>query len=347
MKRSAAGLAGCWWIFTLRPIRLSVTRLVSPVIRLPSITMLCSISELRTSTSLMIAVNGPMYASWICAFSPMMTGPRDHGIGNHRTRLDDHFALDTRGVIDGAVDLGVDLVEDQAVRLQHVFQPTGVLPPAVDDVRPHHQTSVDEILDRIGNLELVAEARLDPLDRVEHIGAKHVHADEREVTLRRPRLLDEPNHFVAVGFGDAVLFGIGHRSQEDLRRRLRRFELLDQRDDSLRKQVVAEIHHERTGLEKRLADEHRVRQAARLILWNVGDRHVPVRAVADRRFDFLVCVADHDADVTDAGRRERFDAVKEDRLVRNRDQLLRAGERERPEACAFPTAEDQSLHADA
>ena len=88
----------------------------------------------------------------------------DHGVRNDGTRFDDYVALNLRRVIDGALDLGVELAEDQSVRIQEIFHPASVLPPAVDNVRKDHQISVDEVLDGIGNLKFVAEARRDSFD---------------------------------------------------------------------------------------------------------------------------------------------------------------------------------------
>jgi hypothetical protein len=60
--------------------------------------------------------------------------------------------------------------------LEHVLELAGVLPPALHQMRPHLEAAVDEILDRVGDLQLVAEAGLDGLDRVEDLRAEHVDA---------------------------------------------------------------------------------------------------------------------------------------------------------------------------
>ena len=55
------------------------------------------------------------------------------------------------------------------------------------------EAAIDQVLDRVGDLELVAEARLDAVHRLEDLGTEHVDADEREVADRLLRLLDEPD----------------------------------------------------------------------------------------------------------------------------------------------------------
>ena len=52
----------------------------------------------------------------------------------------------------------LDRVEDQPVGLEHVVEAAGVLPPAAHDVRLDAPAAVDEVLDRVGDLELAARA---------------------------------------------------------------------------------------------------------------------------------------------------------------------------------------------
>ena len=134
------------------------------------------------------------------------------------------------------------------------------------------------------------------------------------------------------------------RRQQNLRRRPRRGELLDERNDPLRQQVVAQVHHERLTADEILGDQHRMRQAARRILRDVGDVDAPRGAVAHRGFDLRLRVADNNPQLAHARSSECLDAVEEHRLVRHRDKLLGAGERERPQARALAAAEDESLH---
>ena len=80
------------------------------------------------------------------------------------------------------------------------------------------QAAIDEVLDRVGDLELAARRGLDRLDRLPDRVGEHVHADEREVGLRLLRLLDEPGHAaVGVELGDAERARVRHVLQQDQR----------------------------------------------------------------------------------------------------------------------------------
>src|SRR5258705_156261 len=52
-------------------------------------------------------------------------------------------------------------VQDQPIGLEHVLQAPRVLPPAAYDVRLDALAGVDEVLDRVGDLELSARRRRD------------------------------------------------------------------------------------------------------------------------------------------------------------------------------------------
>ncbi len=82
-----------------------------------------------------------------------------------RPRLDHDTPVDLR-VDQLAVDARAEVVEDQPVRLEHVVQAPGVLPPAAHDVRLDAHARVDQVLDRVGDLELAALRRLDRARRV-------------------------------------------------------------------------------------------------------------------------------------------------------------------------------------
>ena len=100
-----------------------------------------------------------------------------------RARLDHHAPVHLR-VDQLAVDPLGQVVEDQAVGLEHVLQAPGVLPPAAHDVRLDAHAAVDQVLDRVGDLELAARRRLDRARRVVDLRREHVHADERQVGRR-------------------------------------------------------------------------------------------------------------------------------------------------------------------
>src|SRR5207302_3458052 len=107
-------------------------------------------------------------------------GPPNRGAFERHAQLDDDASLDP-GVDELALDPLVEVVQDQAVGVEHVLHLTRVLPPAADDVRVDGPSAVDEPLDRIGYLELPAPRGLDRPRRVEDRRGEHVDADERKV----------------------------------------------------------------------------------------------------------------------------------------------------------------------
>jgi hypothetical protein len=129
-----------------------------------------------------------------------------------------------------------------------------------------------------------------------------------------------------------------------LRRRLLAIEFVDEPIDPLVEEVVAEVHHERVVPDERFTDQHCVRQPTRRVLLDVSNANTPRRSVANRRANLRLRIADDDADVPNACRGERFDAVEEDRLVRDGDELLGARVGQRSEACSATAAQDQTFH---
>ncbi len=121
---------------------------------------------------------------------------------------------------------------------------------------------------------------------------------------------------------------------------------VDERLQIVLEHVVAEVHDEVVVAEEVAGDEHAVGEAARCVLLDVGDLHAELRTVADRGLDLVAGVAhgDHDRDVLDARRRELLDAVEDDGLVGDRDELLRARVRDRTKPGAGAAGEDQALH---
>ena len=88
----------------------------------------------------------------------MIAGPADGRALEPRAGLDDDAAVELR-VDELAVAARDERVEDQAVGLEHVGELARVLPPAAHDVRLDAQPGVDQVLDRVGDLELAARAR--------------------------------------------------------------------------------------------------------------------------------------------------------------------------------------------
>ena len=268
----------------------------------------------------------------------------DHRPLDRRARFDHDLALDARLAVDGALDAAFERVEDEPVGLEHVLELARVLPPALDQVRADLERAIDEVLNGVGDLELIAEARPDALHGGEDLRAEHVDADECQVALRFLRLLDESDDAAVLEFGHAEHLRIGHSCEQDLRGGFFALERLDEVGDAAIEQVVPEVHHERVAADERLADEHRVREAPRRVLLDVGDARAPPRSVADGRANLRLRVTDDDADVADARGDERLEPVKEHGLVGDRDELLGAGVGDGTEAGALAAAEDQALH---
>ena len=186
--------------------------------------------------------------------------PADGGALELRAGLDRHAALHPR-VDQLAVVALLDVVEDQAVGLQHVRHLAGVLPPAVHDVGVDAAAAVHQRLDRVGDLELAAVGRLDRARGVEDRRREHVDAHEREVGGGLGRLLHQPRDAAVGELGHAVVLGVGHGGQQDLRVGRLLAELADQLGDAVAQQVVAEVHHEGRVAEELLGGQHRVGQA--------------------------------------------------------------------------------------
>ena len=118
--------------------------------------------------------------------------PADDRALQARARLDDHPPVDLR-LDQLALDRRLDRVEHEPVGGEHVLELAGVLPPAPDDVRLDPPPAVEQVLDRVGDLELAARRGLDRPGGVVDTRREHVHAAEGEVGLRLWRLLDEPD----------------------------------------------------------------------------------------------------------------------------------------------------------
>ena len=99
----------------------------------------------------------------------MIAGPRTGAALEPRAGLDHDPTVDL-GVDQLALDPRLDRVEHEPVGGEHVLELAGVLPPALDDVRLDAPAAVDEVLDRVGDLELAAGRGLDRPRRVVDAG---------------------------------------------------------------------------------------------------------------------------------------------------------------------------------
>ena len=134
-----------------------------------------------------------------------------------RAGLDRDPALDPARVVGLAVHAALEVLEHEPVRLEHVGELAGVLPPAADRVALDPAAAVDQLLDRVGDLELAAPRGLDRPGGVEDRRGEHVDADERQVAGRVLRLLDQADDAVAVELGDAVVPRVGDLGEQDQR----------------------------------------------------------------------------------------------------------------------------------
>ncbi len=130
-----------------------------------------------------------------------------------RAGLDHHPPLDL-GVDDLAVDARLEVLEHQAVGLEHVRELARVLPPAAHRPRLDPRTVVDQVLDRVRDLQLAAPRWLDRAGRLEDLRAEQVDANEGHVRRRVLGLLDEAHDALAVELGDPVVPRVRHLGQE-------------------------------------------------------------------------------------------------------------------------------------
>ena len=124
-----------------------------------------------------------------------------------RAGLDHDPSLDLRVGVDLALEAGLDLLQHEAVGLEHVGELAGVLPPAADHLRLHLVAVLDQALDRLGDLQLAAPGGLQGAGGLEDRRAEEVDADQGEVRRRVFRLLDQAHDALAVELGDAVVLG--------------------------------------------------------------------------------------------------------------------------------------------
>ena len=158
----AAPAAGAGTVLTIasRPISESSRRGMSTTSEL-SMTTECSISLCSMRHPDPIAENGPMKLSTIRVPRPMATGPLivELTISAPASRTTRPSSVD--GVVDGAVDAVLDLLEQQAVGLEQRGQLPRVDPPPGQQLGAHPVAVVDQPLDGVGDLELAARRRLD------------------------------------------------------------------------------------------------------------------------------------------------------------------------------------------
>ena len=84
--------------------------------------------------------------------APITAGPRTTERVSVAPASSDDAALDPGLLVDLALELGLQLLQHEAVGLEHVGELAGVLPPAAHDLGLDLVAVVDQRLDRLGDL---------------------------------------------------------------------------------------------------------------------------------------------------------------------------------------------------
>src|SRR5581483_7468587 len=258
---------------------------------------------------------GPYIGPDDAAVGPDNGRPTNHRVHDFRIRFDDHVARDLGLSGDAALYAALQVRQHHPVDVQHVVFLAGVDPAVGNDLRAHVEALVDQILDGVGDLQLVPPRRLDGSRGVEDVPVEHVDADDAQVTRRLLRLLDQPHDPVPFEHGNTHLRGIGHPGEQDQRVLGACLEVLHEGPNPALEEVVPQEQDEAILADERLRDEHGVGQAQRSGLLHVGHSHAPAAAVAHGSLDLLFSVADDNAHVADAGRHDVLDGVEQHRLV--------------------------------
>ena len=219
----------------------------------------------------------------------------------------------------------------------------------------HPLTVVQEPLDGVGDLELTAGRRLDGRYRVVDPRVEEVHArpapgstadrpaspavapPRRRRPARRPRTGADPRRARGGSAPADPSVGAGPAARA-------RLETLDELRETLLQHVVAEIHHEVVVTEEVAGDEHAVRQAERGVLRDVGDA-TPQLEPSPTAALISSAVSPTMMPISlMPGGGHGLDAVEEDRLVGDRDELLRARVGDGAKTGARAARQDQPLH---
>src|SRR5207249_11351044 len=105
-------------------------------------------------------------------------------------RPDPDAPLDPGPCLDRPLDLPLDVLQEEMVRLEDVFRLARVLPPARDDVGFELPPLDPQMVEGLRDLELVPPRRFEVVDDREDRRAEQVDPDEGEVAPGRLRLLD-------------------------------------------------------------------------------------------------------------------------------------------------------------
>src|SRR5574341_219894 len=145
---------------------------------------------------------------------------------------------------------------------------------------------------------------------------------------------------VAIQYGDAQIFGMRNLAENNLTIHLAMAEMVDLRNDAIANKIVAQEKHKAFITDKIARRHDAVCEPQRRLLWNVSNFRVEVRTIAHCGANLVTCIANDNADVSDAGLDEVFDRVEEDGLVREGNELFRAGVGEGAHSRSFASAQD-------
>ena len=246
--------------------------------------------------------------------------------------------------------LGVLHGADELRGLVQALHGAGVQPrvPAAegdDGQRPLLQVHLVER----GDLQLASGRRLDPMRLGGHVARVEVEPRDGVGALGAlGLLLDGDGAALAVELHDAEALGVVHVVAED--RGAAGLCVLHGASQVAGQavaveDVVPEHQGARLAGDELLADGERLRQAVRRGLLGVGEVHAVARAVTEQALEVgQVGRRGDDQDVPDARQHEGGQRVVDHGLVVDRQQLLGGHERERVQARAGPTGEDDAFH---
>ena len=239
---------------------------------------------------------------------------------------------------------------DELRRLVQALHGAGVQPRVAAAEGDHGQRPLLQVHPvEVGDLELAAGRGPDPVGLGGHVARVEVQAGDGVGALGLGGLLlDGDGTALPVELHDAEALGVVHVVAED--RGPTGLGVLDGARQVARQavaveDVVAEHQGARLAGDELLADGERLRQAVGAGLLGVGEVHAVARAVPEQALEVgQVGRRGDDQDVPDARQHEGGQRVVDHGLVVDREQLLGGHERERVQAGAGPTGEDDAFH---
>jgi hypothetical protein len=218
------------------------------------------------------------------------------------------------------------------------------VPPAEElhPERPVLQVQAVQVRD----LELPSGRRREPLREVDHPVVVEVQAGDRPARLRaRGLLLEAQGPTVRAELDDAVLLRPLDRGATVFAYRVEPGGALERLGEPVPvEEVVPEDEAARLAAYELLAHQERLREAARVRLHRVPQGQPPPRAVAEQIPErLLIARRRDDQHVPYPGQHQGGERVVDHRLVVDRQELLARRQRDRVEARARPSGEDDRL----